>query len=73
MAGSRARRPADQGYRFDSADPEFFIPHVDMTLIDEPQTFDEIARDVPDGLNVFQALGELGSKPNQWVEAERLS
>jgi len=44
---------------FDSADHDFFIAHVDMTLIDDPHAFDEIARDVPTGLNVFQALGEL--------------
>ncbi|MDI3954778.1 enoyl-CoA hydratase/isomerase family protein [Pseudomonas aeruginosa] len=44
---------------FESADPEFFIAHVDMTLIDEPQAFDEVARDSPEGLNPFQAFGEL--------------
>ncbi|WP_342240761.1 enoyl-CoA hydratase/isomerase family protein [Inquilinus sp. OTU3971] len=44
---------------FQSADPEFFIAHVDMTLIDEPHAFDDLARDAPDGLNPFQAFGEL--------------
>lgn len=44
---------------FQSADPEFFIAHVDMTLIDQPQAFDEIAKDAPEGLNPFQALGEM--------------
>ncbi|WP_234780500.1 enoyl-CoA hydratase/isomerase family protein [Sphingobium yanoikuyae] len=44
---------------FESASPDFFIAHVDMRLIDDPHAFDEIARDVPPGLNVFQALGEL--------------
>ncbi|RBM09381.1 enoyl-CoA hydratase/isomerase family protein [Streptomyces sp. PT12] len=44
---------------FDSADPEFFIAHVDMTLIDAPDAFDTFATDLPDGVNVFQALGEL--------------
>lgn len=44
---------------FDSADPEFFIAHVDMTLIDEPNAFDELAQDAPEGLNPFQAFGEL--------------
>ena len=44
---------------FQSADPEFFIAHVDMTLIDEPHAFDELVRDAPDGLNPFQAFGEL--------------
>jgi enoyl-CoA hydratase/carnithine racemase len=44
---------------FQSADPEFFIAHVDMNLIDEPHAFDELSRDAPDGLNPFQAFGEL--------------
>jgi enoyl-CoA hydratase/carnithine racemase len=43
---------------FDSADPDFFVAHVDMALIDEPHAFDELARDAPAGLNVFQAFGE---------------
>lgn len=43
---------------FSSADPEFFIPHVDMTLIDEPTAFDELASQAPEGMNVFQAFGE---------------
>ncbi|MET9264792.1 enoyl-CoA hydratase/isomerase family protein [Amycolatopsis sp. NPDC004079] len=44
---------------FDSADPDFFIAHVDMSLVDAPDAFDQFAPDVPPGLNVFQALGEL--------------
>jgi len=44
---------------FQSADPEFFIAHVDMTLIDEPHAFDQFTKDVPNGLNPFQALGEM--------------
>ncbi|MFS7186071.1 enoyl-CoA hydratase/isomerase family protein [Serratia proteamaculans] len=44
---------------FQSANPEFFIAHVDMTLIDEPHAFDELARHAPEGLNPFQAFGEL--------------
>ncbi|MEX2983978.1 enoyl-CoA hydratase/isomerase family protein [Streptomyces sp. C36] len=44
---------------FDSADPEFFIAHVDMTLVDTPDAFEKFAADLPDGVNVFQALGEL--------------
>lgn len=44
---------------FQSADPEFFIAHVDMTLIDAPHAFDDIAREAPEGLNPFQAFGEL--------------
>lgn len=44
---------------FDSADPDFFIAHVDMSLVDAPDAFDELAADLPEGVNVFQALGEL--------------
>ncbi|MFK3690763.1 enoyl-CoA hydratase/isomerase family protein [Agrobacterium tumefaciens] len=44
---------------FQSADPEFFIAHVDMSLIDEPNAFDELARETPEALNPFQAFGEL--------------
>lgn len=44
---------------FTSANPDFFIAHVDMTLIDEPHAFDELARDAQEGLNPFQAFGEL--------------
>lgn len=44
---------------FDSANPEFFIAHVDMSLVDTPDAFDKFAQDLPDDVNVFQALGEL--------------
>ena len=44
---------------FDSANPDIFIAHVDMALIDEPGAFDELAKDAPAGLNVFQAFGEI--------------
>src|SRR6266702_3686928 len=57
--------PAVRVIVFQSADPEFFIAHVDMTLIDEPHAFDEIARDAPEGLNPFQAFGELLRKQPQ--------
>ena len=41
---------------FDSAAPEFFIAHVDMSLIDQPTAFDDLARSLPDADNPFQAL-----------------
>ena len=44
---------------FESANPDFFIAHVDMTLIDDPHAFDDLAKDAPPGLNAFQALGEV--------------
>ncbi|MCP3102766.1 enoyl-CoA hydratase/isomerase family protein [Myxococcus sp. K15C18031901] len=43
---------------FDSANPDFFIAHVDMALIDSPHAFDELAKDTPAGLNVFQDFAE---------------
>ena len=43
---------------FDSADPDFFIAHVDMSLVDTPDAFDGLAAGIPRGVNVFQALGE---------------
>ncbi len=44
---------------FDSADPEFFIAHVDMSLGDTPDAVEKPPADLPAGVNVFQALGEL--------------
>ncbi len=49
---------------FESADPEFFIAHVDMTLGEQPDALAELIRDVPEGLNPFQAFSEtLRSQP----------
>ncbi|MFI8083990.1 enoyl-CoA hydratase/isomerase family protein [Kitasatospora sp. NPDC086009] len=44
---------------FSSADPEFFIAHVDMRIGDEPDALEELAASAPAGANVFQAIGEL--------------
>jgi enoyl-CoA hydratase/carnithine racemase len=41
---------------FDSADPEFFLAHVDMTST--PDALAGLAGTAPDGVNVFQAVGE---------------
>lgn len=43
---------------FESADPEFFVAHVDMTLGERPDDLAELQRDVPTGLNPFQAFAE---------------
>ncbi|WP_305785519.1 enoyl-CoA hydratase/isomerase family protein [Symbioplanes lichenis] len=43
---------------FASADPEFFLAHVDMTLVDDADAVADPTAGAPDGLNVFQALGE---------------
>lgn len=44
---------------FDSADPEFFIAHVDMTLGEQMGALQELATSAREGVNVFQAVGEL--------------
>ncbi|MFF4472316.1 enoyl-CoA hydratase/isomerase family protein [Streptomyces sp. NPDC001599] len=41
---------------FDSADPDFFLAHVDMTTT--PDALAGLMADLPDGVNVFQAVGE---------------
>ncbi|MEV0313608.1 enoyl-CoA hydratase/isomerase family protein [Nonomuraea fuscirosea] len=49
---------------FESADPEFFIAHVDMTLVDDEDAAADPTAGAPAGLNLFQALGEaLRSQP----------
>ncbi|MDN3026143.1 enoyl-CoA hydratase/isomerase family protein [Streptomyces sp. S.PB5] len=44
---------------FSSADPEFFIAHVDMHIGEETDALRELAASAPAGVNVFQAIGEL--------------
>lgn len=43
---------------FESADPDFFIAHVDMTLGEQMDALGALAASAPDGVNFFQALGE---------------
>jgi enoyl-CoA hydratase/carnithine racemase len=53
---------------FDSANPEFFIAHVDMTLGDAPDVLEALAADVPDGINLFQVIGEtLRTQPQATI------
>jgi hypothetical protein len=44
---------------FSSADPEFFIAHVDMHIWEEMDVLQELAASAPADVNVFQAIGEL--------------
>lgn len=44
---------------FDSANPEYFIAHVDMNLANQMDILGELAALAPEGANVFQAVGEL--------------
>ncbi|WP_324605204.1 enoyl-CoA hydratase/isomerase family protein [Streptomyces sp. NRRL WC-3549] len=41
---------------FDSADPDFFLAHVDMTAT--PDALAGLMANLPDGVNVFQAVAE---------------
>jgi enoyl-CoA hydratase/carnithine racemase len=44
---------------FASADPELFLAHVDMRIGEDMTALGELAADAPEGVNVFQAVGEL--------------
>jgi len=39
---------------FDSADPDFFIAHVDLTLGEDPDAIAALMARAPEGLNPFQ-------------------
>ncbi|MFD9698855.1 enoyl-CoA hydratase/isomerase family protein [Lentzea sp. NPDC059081] len=43
---------------FESANPEFFLAHVDIAILDEREVLEELAAAAPEGVNVFQAVGE---------------
>ena len=51
--------PAIKVIVFESGDPEFFLAHVDMRILDEKETFEELVASAPAGLNAFQAVGEI--------------
>lgn len=44
---------------FSSANPDFFLAHVDMTIAEQMDVLRELALAAPSGVNVFQAVGEL--------------
>jgi enoyl-CoA hydratase/carnithine racemase len=44
---------------FDSISPDFFIAHVDINILDEKDILDELGKAAPEGLNIFQAVGEM--------------
>lgn len=44
---------------FDSANPDFFIAHVDINILEEKDILDELTQAAPRGLNLFQAVGEM--------------
>ena len=43
---------------FSSANPDFFLAHVDMTIAERMDVLQQLAAVAPEGVNVFQALGE---------------
>ncbi|WP_431874750.1 enoyl-CoA hydratase/isomerase family protein [Amycolatopsis sacchari] len=51
--------PSVQVIVFESANPEFFLAHVDMNILDQRDVLEELAAAAPEGVNVFQAVGEL--------------
>jgi len=44
---------------FDSINPDFFIAHVDINILEEKDILDELGKTAPEGLNIFQAVGEM--------------
>lgn len=49
---------------FDSINPDFFIAHVDINILEEQAILEELGKAAPEGLNIFQAVGEmLGAQP----------
>lgn len=44
---------------FDSKNPDFFIAHVDINILEEQAILEELGKAAPQGLNIFQAVGEM--------------
>ncbi|MET4137780.1 enoyl-CoA hydratase/isomerase family protein [Pedobacter sp. UYP1] len=44
---------------FDSINPDFFIAHVDINILGEQAILEELGKAAPEGLNIFQAVGEM--------------
>lgn len=65
LLGDLATDPVVKVIVFDSSNPDFFIAHVDINILDEKETLDELGRSVPSGLNIFQAVGEMLRKQPQ--------
>lgn len=63
LADALGRLALDSSVRvvvFSSADPEFFLAHVDMHILDQEEVLNEMtAAAAPQGINAFQAVGEL--------------
>ncbi|MFI5716122.1 enoyl-CoA hydratase/isomerase family protein [Nocardia sp. NPDC051750] len=63
LADALGELAADSSVRvvvFSSANPDFFLAHVDMHILDQEEVLaDLIAAAAPRGINAFQAVGEL--------------
>lgn len=44
---------------FSSANPDFFLAHVDLRIAERTDILQQLAAAAPEGVNVFQAVGEL--------------
>lgn len=44
---------------FSSANPEFFIAHVDINILEEKEILEALGATALEGLNIFQTMGEL--------------
>ncbi len=44
---------------FESANPDFFIAHVDINILEEREILNQLQAAAPEGLNLFQAVGEM--------------
>jgi enoyl-CoA hydratase/carnithine racemase len=50
---------------FESDNSEFFIAHVDINILDDQEAVEELTKDVYEGLNIFQTIGEIIRKQPQ--------
>ncbi|MFC4209839.1 enoyl-CoA hydratase/isomerase family protein [Pedobacter lithocola] len=44
---------------FQSANPYFFIAHVDINILEEKEILEELGLAAPENINLFQAVGEM--------------
>ena len=44
---------------FESNNPDFFVAHVDINIVEEQTLLAELNSAAPEGLNIFQAVGEM--------------
>lgn len=65
LLGDLAIDPGVKVIVFDSLNPDFFIAHVDINILDEQEILEELGKLAPEGLNIFQAVGEMLRKQPQ--------